>query len=195
VAKNPERRTYYRINDVVGLTYKTLGQDEDIQASLSGNLGLSVTSLLTEIDHEFNQATNTLWHENPTIATALGLLNKKLSIIAANSLSEESQDIDSYEEMMVNISGCGLSFDCAEGIPPGTRLLLTIVLKPANTQLSFTGEVIASVNNADNPEKPYSVRVNFDENNNAQEQLIQHIVQKQCVQISKNIPTLMSEEK
>ena len=194
MVKNPEKRTYYRINDVVGLTYKILGQGEDIQSSLSGNLGLSVTSLLTEIDHEFNQATNTLWHENPTIATALGLLNKKLSIIAANSLSEESQDVNSYEEMMVNISGCGLSFDCTEDLPTGTRLLLTVVLKPANTQLNFTGEVIASDNNANNTEKPYSVRINFDENNNAQEQLIQHIVQKQCAQISKNIPTLVSKE-
>ncbi|MEH6616244.1 MAG: PilZ domain-containing protein [Porticoccus sp.] len=194
MVKNSERRTYYRINDEVGLTYKILSQDEDIQSSLSGNLGLSVTSLLAEIDHEFNQATNTLWHENPTIAKALGLLNKKLSIIAANSLSEEGQDIDDYEEMMVNISGCGLSFNCTENLSTGTRLLLTIVLKPANTPLNFTGEVIASANNANNAEKPYSVRVNFDENNNAQEQLIQHIVQKQCAQISKNIPTLMSED-
>ncbi|MEH6467746.1 MAG: hypothetical protein V7722_08955, partial [Porticoccus sp.] len=94
-----ERRNYYRIDDVVGLTFSVLGDDEDSFSSMSTNIELPVTNLLAEIDHEFNQATNILWHENPTIAKALGLLNKKLSIIAAHSLQSEDLNVDSYEEM------------------------------------------------------------------------------------------------
>lgn len=194
MAKNAEKRSYYRINDIVGLTYRVLGSGEETQPSFSDNLGLSVTSLLSEIDHEFNQAVNILWHENPTIAKALGLLNKKLSMIAAHSLQNEDQTIDSCEEMMVNISGCGIAFDCNECIPTGSRLQLMVVLKPSNTPLHFSGEVVASDDKVINADKPYTIRINFDENNSVQEQLIQHIVQKQCAQISSKIPTLIPEE-
>lgn len=194
MSKKSERRNYYRINDVVGLSYQLLGSDEEAKPSFSDNLGLSVTSLLSEIDHEFNQATNILWHENPTMAKALGLLNKKLSIIAAHSLQNGEEAIDSYEEMMVNISGCGMAFDSNEYLPAGTRLQLLIALKPSNTQLQLTGVVVASDNKANDFDKTYSVRINFDENDSVQEQLIQHIVQKQCVQIGSKIPTLTIDQ-
>lgn len=194
VDHNTERRNYYRINDIVGLTYKVLGRDDNTQPSFSDSLGLSVTSLFAEIDHEFNQVTNTLWHENPTIAKALGLLNKKLSIVAAHSLQDSGFSIDSYEEMMVNLSGCGIAFECTENLSPGTQLQLTLVLQPSNTQLKLTGKVIACDHKPINVDKPFSVRINFDEHSNHQEQLIQHIVQKQCAQIGSKVPMLSPEE-
>ncbi len=179
-----ERRRYYRINDVIGLTYTVLDNSSQIMASPSDNLGLSLTSLLAEIDHEFNQVVNILWHENPTVAKACGLLNKKISIIAAHSLQQnDEQDIQPYEEMMVSISGCGVSFNCAENLPEGTRLKLSITLKPSNTSLTFLGQVVSSEPQGEHQDKPYSIRVSFDKNDAIQEQLIQHIVQKQCAQI------------
>jgi c-di-GMP-binding flagellar brake protein YcgR len=183
VDQTSERRNFYRINDVVGLTYRVLGEEEDAWPSKSTTFELPVTNLLAEIDHEFNQAANIIWHENPTVAKALGLLNKKLSIIAAHSIQDEDQSVNSYEEMMINISGCGMAFDCTENISPGTRLEIILVLQPSNTQIEITGEVITTKHLANNTDKPYSVRVNFDENNATQEQLIQHIVQKQCAQV------------
>ncbi|MBQ0711677.1 MAG: PilZ domain-containing protein [Porticoccus sp.] len=177
--KKSERRNFYRINDVVGLSFRVLGHDDYTFPSISTNIELPVTNLLAEIDREFNQATNILWNENPTMAKALGLLNKKISIIAAHSLQSEDQSIDSYEEMMVNISGCGMAFKCAERLDLGTRLQLVLTLQPSNTQLDFTGEVVACHHTVSNIEKPYSVSINFEKNNSAQEQLIQHIVQKQ----------------
>lgn len=184
--KKLERRSYYRINDTVGLTYTVLNGDESVQISPSANLGLSLTSLLAEIDHEFNKITNILWHENPVVAEALGLLNKKMSIIAAHSLQDEGQNIDSYDDMMVNISGCGMSFDCIENLAKGTRLQLSLALKPSNIILHLVGQVIACDQQPTKQEKPFAVRVIFEENNTAQEKLIQHIVQKQCAQIGEN---------
>jgi PilZ domain len=182
VDQKSERRNFYRINDVVGLTFRVLGEEDD-WPSISTTFELPVTNLLAEIDHEFNQVANIIWHENPTVAKALGLLNKKLSIIAAHSLQGEDQSVNSYEEMMVNISGCGMAFDCTENLAPGTRLEVTLVLLPSNAQLEITGEVITTKHLTNNTDKPYSVRVHFDEYNTTQEQLIQHIVQKQCAQV------------
>jgi hypothetical protein len=181
-----ERRSYYRINDIVGLTYNLLGEDNQNTASPSENLGLSLTSLLSEIDHEFNQITNTLWHEHPLMAKALGLLNRKLSIIAAHSLQDEEQSIEPYDEMMVNISGCGISFDCTEQLQTRDQLQLSLVLKPSNVMIDLEGEVISCEKQLTNTDKPYAIRVSFKENNSAQEQLIQHIVQKQCAQIGEH---------
>ena len=178
-----ERRRYYRINDIVGLTYTVVDTNEEIPVSPSEHLGLSLTSLLAEIDHEFNQVTNILWHESPTVGKALGLLNKKISIIAAHSLQGEEQNIESYEEMMVNISACGIAFDCIESLPNGTNLQLSIALKPSNIILHIMGQVISCDKQSAKQEKSFSIRVVFEENNNVQEQLIQHIVQKQCAQI------------
>lgn len=178
-----ERRSYYRINDTVGLTYRLLNDNDPHPDSLSENLGVSLTNLLAEIDHEFNQATNTLWHEHPVTAKALGLLNKKLSIIAAHSLQGEEQNFESYDNMMVNISGCGMSFDCSEQLNAGDKLLLSIALKPSHTVLHLEGIVVSCEKQLTNTDKPYTIRVNFEGNETAQEQLIQHIVQKQCAQI------------
>ena len=183
---NLERRSYYRINDIVGLTYNLLGADSQNPASPLENLGLSLTSLLSEIDHEFNQITNTLWHEHPLMAKALGLLNRKLSIIAAHSLQDEEQSIEPYDEMMVNISGCGISFDCTEQLQTGDQLELSLVLKPSNVMIDLEGEVISCEKQLTNADKSYTIRVSFKENNSAQEQLIQHIVQKQCAQIGEH---------
>lgn len=178
-----ERRRYYRINDIVGLTYTVVETNKVIPVSPSEHLGLSLTSLLAEIDHEFNQVTNILWHENPTVSKALGLLNKKISIIAAHSLQDEEQNIESYEEMMVNISACGIAFDGKDSLPKGTNLQLSIALKPSNIILHMMGQVIACERQPTKQEKSFSTRIVFEENNSVQEQLIQHIVQKQCAQI------------
>ena len=120
------------------------------------------------------------------MAKALGLLNRKISIIAAHSLQDEEQNIESYEDMMVNISGCGIAFDCKEQLKNGDNLQLSIVLKPSNVILRLVGQVVSCEKQLSNNDKPYSIRVNFEEHNAAQEQLIQHIVQKQCAQISEH---------
>lgn len=188
-----ERRSYYRIDDVIGLTYTVLDKNNPVSASPS-DLGLSLTTLLAEIDHEFNQTVNTLWHEDPTTAKALGLLNKKLSMIAAHSLQDEEQDIEPYEDMLVNISGCGISFSCEEQLSEGTQLQLSLILKPSNVNLSFVGNVISCKKQSLDNQKPYHIRVSFEENSAAQEQLIQHIVQKQCAQIGEQKRMFVSEE-
>lgn len=181
--KESERRSYYRIDDMVGLSYASLESTEVANDEIVGDLDMPMTSLFAEIDREFNQAVNTLWHENPTIAQALGLLNRKISLIAAQGLREEGQSVDSYEELMVNISGSGLAFSCIEELPVGTRLRLSLALRPSDIHINVTGKVVACEQLATDLRHPYWIRVTLDGSNPAaQEQLIQHIVQKQCAQ-------------
>jgi hypothetical protein len=176
-----ERREYYRIDDTVGLSYVVVEEGEAAPTETSGGFGMNLTSVVAEIDREFNQISNTLWHESPAIAQALGLLNKKISIVAAINLQQDVQPVDPHDEVMVNISGTGIAFNCNENLTTGTRLRLAIVLKPSNIHLTFMGDVIAcDKQDAIQDVGMYWMRVNIDQDNDAvHEQLIQHVVQKQ----------------
>ena len=179
-----ERRSYYRINDLIGLRYRVVDTDDTGLSAGTSSLDMPVTSLLAEIDREFNQASNILWQEDPTVAQALGLLNRKLSIIAAHSLREDGEDSESYEEMMVSLSGSGISFNTPDAYSPGTRLLISLTLQPSNISLDLTGTVNACEPGKTEDHPEFRLRISFDpENETALEQLIQHVVQRQCAQI------------
>jgi len=184
-----ERRSYFRINDVVGLTYSRLESGEEFKTGIVGDAAMPMMELLAEVDQNFNQVNNALWREKPAIAQALGLLNRKISIIAAHALQSEDQPMDSYEEQMVNISGCGIAFHCSENFSTGTALKIRTVLKPSNIYLNFTAQVVACEALPEHSDQPYWLRVSLDNDDaGAQEQLIQHVVQKHCSQIARKEP-------
>lgn len=179
-----ERRSYYRIDDVIGLTYSKLDSAGGDRANSGKKPSTPLANLFVEIDQEFNQATNTLWHENPTMAQALGLLNRKISLLAAHSLAGKDSSNGSYEELRVNISGSGLAFGAIEELPPGSKLNLFLVLKPSDISITLTSTVVGCDKAPFDSNQPYWVRVSIGDNNSAaQEQLIQHVVQKQCTLI------------
>lgn len=178
-----ERRSYFRINDVIGLSYSKLDTPEKSQPTRLDEIGLELTNVLAEIDSKFNQSINILWQENPTVAEALGLLNKKVSLVAAHDMQEHDQTTDSYEELMVSVSGCGIGFQSTEMLSAQTRLSILVVLKPSNISLNFTATVVACEKVPGDAGNPYWMRVSLDTDNPAaQEQLIQHIVQRQYAQ-------------
>jgi len=180
-----ERRRYFRINDIIGITYSALEGGEEFKTGIESEASMPMMELLAEVDQNFNQVTNVLWHEKPAIAQALGLLNRKISIIAAHAMQTEDQAIDSYEDQMVNISGCGMAFHSTEKFPVDTALKISTVLKPSNIKLNFTAKVVGCEEGPAGLDQPFWIRVSLDNDNaGAQEQLIQHIVQKQCSQIS-----------
>jgi len=186
-----EKRRYFRINDVIGLSYAILRDGENPQRLKLVDSALATAILLAEIDREFNQATNILWHENPTMAQAFGLLNRKVSLLAEQSLTAQDKDryATSYKDLQVNISACGMAFHCTEQLEQETRLQLSVQLKPSNISLRLTGSVIACEHLRTNAQQNYWVRISFDESSDAvREQLIQHIVQKQCSQLNEKEP-------
>lgn len=183
---NPERRKYYRINDVILLRYEVLAEDPGDSNPASGESSLEVSTgtLLAEIDRELNQTINAVWQDQPAVAQALGLLNRKISVIAAQALEYEHTNVQSYDDTMVNLSGCGIAFAAREDLTPSTRLRLSVILRPSQVTLSIAGTVIESEERLSSASMPYWIRVDFDDDAMAQEQLIQHVVQKQGALLS-----------
>ena len=184
--KIDEKRSYYRINDSVGLKYAPIEDGDDSAGLLAAPVQTPLTSELAALDHELNQLTNSLWLENPLLAQALGLLNRKLTLFAAHALPQEQlTPMDQYQEILVSISGSGMGFNVAEQFEPGVRLALMLALKPSNIDLRLTGVVTGCEPLHTSDGQGYWARVNFEPGNEAaQEQLIQHIVQRQCAQTS-----------
>ncbi|MEM9396709.1 MAG: PilZ domain-containing protein [Pseudomonadota bacterium] len=186
-----ERRKFYRINDVVMLRYEVMEEPPGDVVIVGGESGLEVSTgtLLAEIDRELNQTINTVWQDYPVVAQALGLLNRKVSIIAAQAIEYEQSDIQSYDDTMVNISGCGVAFESREGLAPDTRLRLSVILRPSQITLSIAGTVVGCEERLASSTMPYWIRVDFDDDVMAQEQLIQHVVQKQGALLSEGSVT------
>lgn len=174
-----ERRKYYRIDDTIRLRYEVLNEQQP-QNTRTDAAKADARDLLAEIDRELNQAVNTIWSEHPVVARALGLINRKLSVIATETLDLDDGESRPYADTRVNLSGCGVAFDAQEALAVGTRLCLFMVLRPSQVSVSISGTVVACETATDRAAVPYQLRVDFDDDLQAQEELIQHVVQKQA---------------
>lgn len=182
----PDRRRYFRINDMVGLSYRPVDPgDVDESDRSAENVQITSVDLLRSIDRELTTALDALWQSSPTSANAIGLLNRKLDILAAElDLDYENLKGIAAKPRRVNISACGIAFECRERFEIGQLLALVIVLKPANTHVKVTGRVIGCEQPQEEDSPYYLLRVDFDRvNADVKEQLIQHIVRRQSSQI------------
>jgi len=178
MSTSTERRQYYRINDVVSLHYEIISAGEAGSSGTDTTLQLSTLDLLREIDREFNHTVNLLWGDSPATARALGLLNRKISLVAATVLDGDDQNALSYDRLKVNLSGCGIAFESGQALPPGARLALHVILHPSQVNLTVRGTVVAC-EALPASSAPYWIRVRFDDDAGAREEFIRHVVQKQ----------------
>lgn len=182
----PDRRRYFRIDDLVGLRYQLADlQETDTTSKEAGKVQITSINLLKSIDRELTAALNVLWQSNPMAANAIGLLNKKMDILAAEMEMDydKLQVIDAHSKQ-VNLSACGMAFECQERFDIGQLLALTIVLKPANTPVHLRGRIVGCDWLDGHNVRTYLLRVDFDHVDLAvEEQLIQHIVRRQSSQI------------
>lgn len=183
--ERPDRRRYFRIDDLVGLSYEVLDiGSPDGGARQADQVQITAVDLLRSIDLELTEALNTLWQTSPTAANAIGLLNKKVDILSAE------MDLDygrikgiAAPTQQVNLSACGMAFRTLERFDVGQVLALTLVLKPANTLIKLNGRVVGCDWLDEEMGRAYLLRVDFDRVSlSIEEQLIQHIVRRQSAQ-------------
>ena len=73
-----------------------------------------------------------------------------------------------------------MAFNGDKPLQVNSRLWVKLVLKPANVNLAFSATVVACEIRPSDESHPYLLRIAIDEGNrSAQEQLIQHVVQRQ----------------
>lgn len=182
-----ERRAYFRITDIIGIHYAVIDSADDFPMEARGDVEMPLLNLLDTIDHDINESINTLWRDNATAAHAIGLLNRKISLLASHILQEDSESRITYEELVASISGCGMAFQCITPLPVDTLLRVAAMLKPSNIALRFTAKVVGCERVAEIPATSYLLRISIDEEcTDAREQLVQHVVQRQFA--NKHLP-------
>lgn len=177
-----ERRSYFRIDDVIGLSYEVVDLEAEPQPDESLTTDQLFARQLRDIDFELNRATNLVWQVSPAIASAIGILNRKMSLLARHYSEQSAALPDDCEEYKANISGSGMSFRSTEDLAEGTVLRVCAVLKPSNIEVNFNAEVVGSEKVQDMPTALFLLRIKLlDDEFSAREQLVQHVVQKQSL--------------
>jgi hypothetical protein len=179
-----EKRRYYRINDVIGLNY-CLAEADDEQSVDNTELARQLPQAMASLDREFNDLANVVSRENMLLSEALRLLNKKIELLTDLAAPAPTPDSRTICDTPVSISACGMAFFADREIELGARIRLRLRLGPTKNLVKFDARVVACEHygEADAPDR--LLRVEFiDIDYLAQEELIQHIVQRQCVQLA-----------
>lgn len=178
-----DRRRYFRINDLVGLSYRVVDESMTGEGLTDAdNVQISSLQLLESIDKELTDALNHLWQSNPAAANVVGLLNRKVEFLTTEMGFDYAGQSVKHEQTQVNISACGMAFESDEHFATGQMLELHLQLKPANTRLKLQGFVAACEHAPVGSEKPYFLRIDFTNvDTHVQEELIQHIVRRQSM--------------
>ena len=174
-----ERREYYRIDDVLPLWHTPIPEPGAADARPQGPLA--------QLDSELNDAINHAFQADPVAGQALGLLNRKLDLLAALLPGREGHGDRRPVPTAVNVSGSGIAFDSREPLPVGARRRVGLLLQPSQVAVELDGTVQES-EAGDNADMPYRIRVAFDDDEFAQEQVIRYVVQRQAMRRAGDSP-------
>lgn len=173
-----EKRRFFRINETIGLAYE--GLDDDAEQVQHEHM-VDLWELMSEQDEKIESLLQKADTQAPVVADLVRAFNQKLERIV-RLLVVENRMVDrlANKAKEVNISACGIGFWSDRPIAENTRLKLEIRLFPGDKSLTTGGRVIACEAEGER----YFWRIDFFDMSRAeQENLIQHIVQRQSAQL------------
>jgi c-di-GMP-binding flagellar brake protein YcgR len=174
-----ERRRYFRINEMIGLSIETLDETE------IGARSEDLMELVSQQDEKIEQHLLRLEEEQPQLAELLSLINQKLERVSrALAMEKELVERIAHRVQEVSLSACGIAFHHSDPFSEGTHLQMEMTLFPGKQKVVTRGIVVSCELTADD-DQLYYCRVDFyGMSARAQEELIQYIVQSQGQQLA-----------
>ena len=201
-----ERRRFYRIDDSVILNYRAFPENEvDGAVSRLKMLGSqhkllqnSLGSLELRLDFLLDEITDPL----PEIAEALGIINRKLSILSQFESASTSSALGindapkPAEKHEINLSGSGIAFSSPTGFSAGETMEIEFVLFPDYYNIKAIGKVVSCHEVRDpDAETKFDVAVDFVYLEEAdQEFIVAHILKKQSEELKAQRESSKQEE-
>ncbi len=180
-----ERRGYFRIDDRVKLSYRSISEEElpELIGRLKTGAGsnFTVMSSFTSMSQQMVVQLRRIEGSSPDVAACIKILDRKLNILGRAFLVQEDA-VSNQPSKAVNISAGGISFNSAEFYEEGTALELKLLLLPDMTGMMVYGEVIAcsEVEDAEETDEPYSLQISFPNIREPdRDLLIRHILKRQ----------------
>ncbi|MBQ0719735.1 MAG: hypothetical protein KBT88_14675 [Gammaproteobacteria bacterium] len=146
-----EKRRFYRIDDSVSLSYKTISEADLEEAIGASKVDLGrrqkLLSSLAELDGRINALLLDIDDQLPEVATVLKLLNRKIHIVGQMSDSTEagdgSQDIVPRPTHKISLSASGVSFHAPASVRVHDCLELSLTLFPEYYFVKAFGRVVS----------------------------------------------------
>ena len=173
-----ERRRYFRIDEAIGVHYSVI----DSQGQERAQVEKDVLALVSEHDKKIERLLLELADELPKVSELIAIFNQKIERIISQ-IAVDSQLVNriAYKVREVNISACGMAFINDEALDEGTRLYIELQLLPSQKKVRTDG-ILVSCEQLDEDEHYWRIDF-YNMGESAQEELIQHIVKRQSVQL------------
>lgn len=185
-----DRRRYYRIEDRVSLSYRVI-QPADMEMEISRvsrkqkelselrNAALAIDARLDVINRQ-------LKHENPLVAEALVLFQRKIalheSMLGMNDIDEASFS----PAREINLSANGVAFDAETKLYRDTCLKIEMVLYPENHYISLFARVVQCHQIEDDSLSGFRIAVEFTAiSDEDEERIVNHIFKLQAAGLRK----------
>jgi c-di-GMP-binding flagellar brake protein YcgR len=187
-----DRRQFYRISDMVVLSYRVVQEaslTEAAQRIESEKLDRNnVHSLMLFMESRLQGTINRIGEEQPALAQALDLLNKKLGLLervlnATSEYGDKHQALESEQVREVNLSAGGLAFNGRSSLAIGAHLELSLALLPDYRFIRAYGHVV-NCRAGEFPDQPFQIAVEFEYiDEDDREFLVQHIFKLQTQEL------------
>jgi len=179
-----ERRRYFRVTDLVGLSYRFLSEGERELALASQPTSLN--NLLVQIEDDINMNLQALKQANPDLHKLMDLYNQKINLAFGHGLADKDQAAGhSVRACQVSISACGIAFPCSEPTNLNQSIALDLTLFPNNLRLQLLASVISCDSHEDVASTDsYIIRADFERLTESDEELlVQHVIKRQALQL------------
>ena len=171
-----EKRRYFRLQEIVGLSYKRAPLADTAQQHF-----FDLPSHIGAGDAQIRHLLGQLKQDNPELAELVQLLNRKLERAVAQLVIDNDLVTRLAERAHeVSISACGIGFIADEGIEIGAELVLALSLDADYERLHTPGVVVG----CDETPEGFYWRVDFrGMSTHCEERLIQFLVRRQSRQL------------
>ncbi len=179
-----ERRTFFRVDDSVSLSYHAISEQEmrdrisQVDMEMEGSF--TVMGSIASINQNMAGIMHRIEGAEPDIAEYLKAINNKIDILGRALLSKDNELTDQPAQP-VNLSASGMAFYSPEPVDDDSFLELRMLLIPSFTGIITFGEVVGCDPVDDTVGGfRYFIRINFMHMRESdRDLLIRHVVKRQ----------------
>lgn len=183
--KEQERREYFRIDDVVFLTFNIIPIEEfnDGPATLENieNNAFSMSADFASLNNGIHPLLNNIKQMHPDIGEYLDFLNQKIDSLNHLWLVKET-DFSEEATIPANLSASGISFHTDEKIEKDQHVKIELILLPEKIGLLVFGTVVDVKEEKETVNRRISVKYEHIRQED-QELLIKHNLNKQITDL------------
>ncbi|MEO5342068.1 MAG: PilZ domain-containing protein [Gammaproteobacteria bacterium SHHR-1] len=178
------RRTFFRIEDRLQISYKRIGPDE--LSELVDKLyrdeldHFSVASEIMALRTEAAPLMRQISSQSADIANYLSSLDQRLELLARTVAARDS-DLTEHPPRDCNLSASGIAIGVDQPLQAGEMLEVSLLLLPSYAGVRAIAEVVdCTPSTAQQTEAAYQLRLNFSHmREKDRDLLIKHIIQRQ----------------